>query len=143
MGIVPFSMDLPPKNICWAHTERLAARIHMDQKRTNGTFLSAGAHRFLAGAKWPGIPRKSLKRPFPGFPGVLGQKRPFSRVLGVRTDFLGVQGQESGNPGVWIRETGVRTARKRGSGVKKIPNWDPPPRNCPIREPRNQGQKKK
>ena len=142
MGIVPFSMDLPPKIICWAHTERLAARIHMDQKRTNGTFLSAGAHRFLAGAKGPGIPRKSLKRPFPGFPGVLGQKRPFSRFLGVRTDFLGVQGQESGNRGSGSGKLGSGRPGNGDPGSKKSRTGTPLPGTVRSENPGARDRKK-
>jgi hypothetical protein len=81
------------------------------------------------------FPGNGLKREFPG----IGGPDPLSGGPGPVIRESGVLDQESGG---WIRESGVRTARKRGSGVKKILNWDPPPRNCPIREPRSQEQKK-
>ena len=95
MGFVPFSADSRPFGVLRGTPFRLAARIHMEQKRTNGTFLSAGAHRF---------------------PGV---QTPDSRDLGVRTTFFGSGPLFSGirgsgplfwGPGGRIRE--VRPLRK-------------------------------
>jgi len=72
------------------------------------------------------------------FPTFWGPDRLFG-VPGPGIRESGVLDQESG---VRTRESGVWTARNPGSGAKKIPNWDPPPRNCPTREPRNQEEKK-
>ena len=72
------------------------------------------------------------------FPGFWGSGPTF---WGPRARNPGIRGLDQ-ETGVWrSRNPGIR-ARKLGIRGKKILNWDPPPRNCPTREPRNQEKKK-
>ena len=113
MGFVPFWADSRP--FCPPRTYRSRFRRcrPISQKRTFGTFLSAGAHRFLAGAKGPGMAQKVTFSHF-------------SHFWGVRTDFLGSQGQESG-----------KTADFPGSGGLNPGNWGLDGQDSRIRGQKN------
>ena len=122
-------MDFGLLGVLYSHLSDLAAWIPMEQKRTNGTFLSAGAHRFLGYAKGPGIPQKVPFPTFSGFPG-------------VRTDFLGSQGQESGKtadfPGSGGLDPGNLGPDGQETGIRGQKNPELGPPSPELSDPRTQ-----
>jgi hypothetical protein len=72
------------------------------------------------------------------FPGFWGSGPTF---WGPRARNPGIRGLDQ-ETGVWRSRNPGILARKPGIRGKKIPNWDPPPRNCPTQNPGTRDRKK-